>query len=97
MQAILQLQQPQLDVSRCSESGSTQQNMLDNTFKDILLAVCGTSPVLPGRLGLSITIKTSDVQLLEVRPNNVVPDLPADSRQEVHIKGMTIANRSLGI
>ena len=36
-------------------------------FQHILLGMCGTSPILPGRLVLSVVIWMPDVQLLKVR------------------------------
>ena len=45
-------------------------------FQHILLGMCGTSPISPGRLVLSVAIWTPDVQLMKVRQNNVIPDLP---------------------
>ena len=54
---------------------------LDNSnnrlyFPAHVLDVCGPSPVPPGRLVLSVTIRTVDVQHAKVRQNNVVLYLP---------------------
>ena len=44
-------------------------------FQHTLLGMCGTSPISPGRLVLSVAIWTPDVQLLKVRQNNVTADV----------------------
>ena len=42
----------------------------------MLLGVCGTDHISPGRLVLSVAVRTPDVRLMKVRQNNVIPDLP---------------------
>ena len=37
-----------------------------------MLGVCGTNPVLPSGLALSVTIRMSDFYLMEVRQANVM-------------------------
>ena len=45
-------------------------------FPAHVLVVCGPSPIPPGWLVLSVTIRTIDVQHAKIRSNNVVPYLP---------------------
>ena len=40
-----------------------------------VLGVCGPSPVSPGWLVLSVTVRAYNVQLLKVRQDNVIPDV----------------------
>ena len=41
-----------------------------------VLGVCSPSPIPPGRLVLSVTIRTVDVQHAKVRQDTVIPYLP---------------------
>ena len=41
-------------------------------FQHLLLGVCGTSPISPGKLVLSVAIWTPDVQLLMSKGHNKV-------------------------
>ena len=41
-----------------------------------MLGMCGPGPIPPGRLVLSIRIRTIYVQLMKVGQNNIIPYLP---------------------
>ena len=59
----------------CSTSRKYNNSKIHCMFQHILPGMCSMSPVLPGRLVLSVAIWTPDVQLMKSRQKNVILDL----------------------